>query len=128
MFSSSKILFSTPPAAHFLVNDGTQTNPDFVVRIEGKANIESARRQIAGQEPKLSITGIITKQKACYNPNYDYHFLPGTVKFFEYSIEVCDATFQYTQEHLDEAGGAFLPGMRMCPWGSELVSELAAEC
>jgi hypothetical protein len=60
-----------------------------------------------------------------YNPNYSYHYDPDTIDFFEYAMEVCDATFEYTEEYLDEAGGAFLPGLRLCPWGSLLVEEVS---
>jgi hypothetical protein len=60
-----------------------------------------------------------------YNPNYSYHYDPDTIDFFEYAMEVCDATFDYTEEYLDEAGGAFLPGLRLCPWSSELLEEVS---
>ena len=43
-------------------------------------------------------------------------------------MEVCDSTFSYTQEHIDEAGGAFLPGLRLCPWGSFVVDEVTVVC
>ena len=76
----------------------------------------------------LHVTGIIIKENTCWNPNYSFHYEPNSVDFFELSMEVCDATFQYTEEHLEEAGGAFLPGLRLCPWGSYLVEEVIPQC
>jgi hypothetical protein len=60
-----------------------------------------------------------------YNPNYSYHYDPDTIDFFEVAMEVCDATFDYTEDNLADAGGAFLPGLRLCPWGSLLVEEVS---
>ncbi|WP_433227073.1 hypothetical protein [Microtetraspora malaysiensis] len=39
-------------------------------------------------------------------------------------LRVCDATIPYVEDHLDEAGGAFLPGLVWCPWSSRLVREV----
>jgi hypothetical protein len=74
--------------------------------------------------PKLHITGIIIKNSIWYNPNYSFYYDSNTIDFFELSMEVCDATFSYTEEYLSEAGGAFLPGLRLCPWGSYLTREV----
>ncbi|MEH2433373.1 MAG: hypothetical protein V7K25_03825 [Nostoc sp.] len=41
------------------------------------------------------------------------------------AIEVCDATTNYVNDHLDEVGGAFLPGLFWCPWSSQLVKEIS---
>jgi hypothetical protein len=35
-------------------------------------------------------------------------------------MEVCDASMTYVEDHLDEVGGAFLPGAQWCPWDSKL--------
>ena len=71
---------------------------------------------------------IIVKESSCWNPNYGYHYDPNTVQFFEFGMEVCDANFVYVQDNLDEAGGAFLPGLRHCPWESFIVDEVTVVC
>ena len=113
---------AAPISALFRVSDGFRD--DFFVKINGPQLVQSARMQISRVIEPLSITGIIIKSRANYNPNYSYHYDPDTVDFFEVAIEVCDSTFAYTEEHLAEAGGAFLPGNRLCPWGSFLVEEV----
>jgi hypothetical protein len=110
--------------AYFKVTDGTGNN-DFVIKLTDPAKIQNARDQINGVVPKLSITGLIIKSTADYNPNYSYHFDPDTIDFFEVAVEVCDATFDYTEDNLADAGGAFLPGLQLCPWNSLLLEEIA---
>jgi hypothetical protein len=68
--------------------------------------------------------GRFRKSTADYNPRFSYHLDPETISFFSYAIEVCDANMQYVDDHLDEAGGAFLPGAYWCPWDSRLVREI----
>ena len=119
---------ATPNIAYFKVYDGAGS-PDFIIRLTDPETILFARNQITiPVEQRLSVTGIIVKEASCWNPNYGYYYSPDTVEFFELAMEVCDSTFSYTQEHIDEAGGAFLPGLRLCPWGSFVVEEIAVVC
>lgn len=124
MFSANKFFKASTNTAHFRISDGFSS--DFILRLDDPLKIETARLQVAN--PTLSVTGIIVKEKACWNPGYSFHYDPKTVDFFELSMEVCDATFRYTEEHLEEAGGAFLPGLRLCPWGSFVVEEVSPPC
>ncbi len=59
--------------------------------------------------------GRIVKRRAPYNARWSYHLAPDTINFFHYAVEVCDATIPYAEEHVDEVGGAFLPGGHWCP-------------
>ena len=114
----------TPTAAYFRVTDGVGPN-DFVIKLTDPEKIQNARDQLNNVVPKLHLTGLIIKSTASYNPNYSYHYDPDTIDFFEVAMEVCDATFNYTEDNLADAGGAFLPGLRLCPWFSLLVEEVA---
>ena len=68
------------------------------------------------------------KERAPYNPQWRFHLASDSIDFFEYAIEVCDASIQYVEEHLDEVGGSTLPGLHWCPWGSQLVDEIDSHC
>ncbi|GAA4327005.1 calmodulin [Actinomadura luteofluorescens] len=68
----------------------------------------------------------ILKRTADYNPRWSYHADPDTIEFFNEGIEVCDATIPYAEDHIDEAGGAFLPGLVWCDWNSRLIREIPA--
>ncbi|MCM3265940.1 calmodulin-binding protein [Streptomyces thermoviolaceus] len=98
-----------------------------VVRIDDPGTIQHARDLLSGatdQQPH--ILGRIVKSPAAYNPKWSFHYDPGTVHFFDVMVEVCDATTPFVEDHLDEAGGSFLPGLFWCPWTSRLTREVPA--
>lgn len=110
--------------AYFVFRDVNLTN-QFVIKLKDSAKIRHARAILAGtQTDRLHVGGIVVKKRAPYNWRWSYHLHPDSIEFFDFSIEVCDATILYVQEHLNEVGGAFLPGNRWCPWSSELVREI----
>ncbi|MEZ0114445.1 hypothetical protein ABH920_008479 [Catenulispora sp. EB89] len=112
-------------AAYFVMTD--ITHAQFVVKLDEPADIEHARELLSGQTTdRPHIIGRIKHRTAPYNPRWSYHLTPETISFFDAAIEVCDATIPYVEEHLDEAGGAFLPGNVWCDWSSRLVREIPA--
>ncbi|TMR92717.1 calmodulin [Nonomuraea basaltis] len=97
----------------------------FVIALTDPAKIEHARRILSGQETaQIHVMGRIIKRPTPYNPGWNFHLHPDTISFFHTAVEVCDASAQYTEDHLDEACGAFLPGCIWCPWSSRLVAEI----
>jgi len=97
-----------PATAYFAI----QTQPherQFVVGMTDPATIAEARALIRRHESKI-VNGIIVN--------------PATVRLADFTIEVCDATATYVQEHLSEVGGHFLPGNRWCPWHTRLLREV----
>lgn len=109
------------PIAYFTISDSQN---QLVIQLTDENLIDSARKQIIGLEPKKHIMGNIIKSTIWYNPDYSYYFDPSSISFFELAMEVCDATFEYTEQNLSEAGGAFLPGLTLCPWSSYIVEEV----
>ncbi len=106
---------------------GSDPKDTFVIQLTDPARIKEARAILAGQQTdRIHVTGIIIPQKADYNPGWSYHLKPDSIHFFEMAIEVCDANMRYVEEHLDEVGGAFLPGNGWCPWASKLIREIPA--
>ncbi|WP_406284167.1 hemopexin repeat-containing protein [Embleya sp. NBC_00896] len=98
---------------------------EFVIKLTDPAKIDHARKILLGQETqRVHVHGRIIKRPEPYNPGWSFHLDPATIDFFDMAIEVCDAGIQYTEDHLDEACGAFLPGCHWCPWGSTLVREV----
>lgn len=111
-------------AAYFTVKDITRSAP-FVICLTDPEKINHARRLLSETgEARRHVMGRIIKRPAPYNPGWSFHIDPETINFFEVAIEVCDATTPYVEEHLDEVGGAFLPGGYWCPWSSELTGEV----
>jgi hypothetical protein len=121
-------LFS--PFVDFLVTSDF-TNPlntaeHFVARLVNKTGIAVARAELNKTSDFRIISGIIEKEPAGWNPGWSYHLIPETIIFGDFFIEVCDASATYVQENLADAGGAFLPGLQWCPWGTRVLSELQA--
>ncbi|MFF8790059.1 calmodulin-binding protein [Streptomyces sp. NPDC015125] len=110
-------------AAYFVMTD--ITHEEFVIKLTDPRKIQHARDLLSGasySEPH--VIGRIEKRPAPYNWRWSFHLRPETIDFFDFAVEVCDATTPYVEEHLDEAGGPFLPGLVWCPWTSRLVREV----
>ncbi len=98
---------------------------EFVFELTNQELIDKALRILSGEErDEVHVMGRIIKRQKPYNPQWSYHLDPSTISFFAMAIEVCDATMDYVEDHLDEACGAFLPGCHWCPWSSRLVREV----
>lgn len=110
-------------AAYFDLRDNTGS--DFVVKLTDPQRVQEARDIVRTGEPKIVI-GRIVKRTAPYNPRWSFYLDPDTVTFADAAIEVCDASTPYVEDHLDEAGGAFLPGLYWCPWSGRLTREIPA--
>ena len=98
----------------------------FVIELIEKTKIVHARRILAGTEQKqVHVSGIVVKAPKPYNKAWNFHLSSDSITFFDFSVEVCDASIKYVAEHLDEVGGAFLPAGRWCPWRSRLLREIS---
>ncbi|MFJ2031171.1 calmodulin-binding protein [Streptosporangium sp. NPDC087985] len=100
---------------------------EFVIKLTDPVMIRNARDILSGKETNaVHVMGRIVKRPAPYNPGWSFSYDPATISFFAFAIEVCDASTMYVEDHLDEAGGAFLPGNFWCPWSSRLTREIPA--
>ncbi|WP_406003310.1 calmodulin-binding protein [Streptomyces sp. NBC_00829] len=116
---------SASSEAYFEFTDVTRER--FVFKLTDPAKIQEARNVLSGQRKGNNhIIGKIVASPASYNPGWKFTLDSDTVGFFDRAMEVCDATIPYVNEHLDEAGGSFLPGMTWCDWSSRLVREVPA--
>ncbi|TDB83129.1 calmodulin-binding protein [Actinomadura sp. KC216] len=118
---------AAPTTAAYFVFTDMASEDEAVIKLTDPAEIQHARDLISGSATdNPQVMGKIVKQPASYNPGWSYHLDPSTIQFFEIATEVCDASIAYVEEHLDEAGGAFLPGLTWCPWGSRVIREIPA--
>ena len=121
---------STPagiPGSAYFEFDYPPSTEHFVFQLDDPQKIDQARRMLSGQLPPRHIGGKIVKQPAPYNPPWSYHLDPDSIVFFDQAIEICDASIQGVEDHLEEACGAFLPGCVWCPWGSRLLAEVTPQ-
>jgi uncharacterized protein (TIGR03437 family) len=118
---------STAAAAEeaYFVFDSPPRRDLFVVKLTDPVKIQKARDLISGRDQNARhVGGVIVKEPACYNSPWSYHLDPQSIEFFDSAMEVCDGAMGYIETHLDEVGGALLPGNRWCSWGSRLVREI----
>lgn len=121
------ISFSAPAyaatPARFVFEDVSRS--EFVIELTDESKIQQARNILNGtQKDETHVLGRIIKRPAPYNPKWNFQLDPASISFFSMAIEVCDASIPYVEDHLDEAGGPFLPGLYWCPWSSRLVKEI----
>ena len=114
---------SEPGTGYFKLAGATDADT-FVIALTDPAVIAEARAQASGHEPSKHVTGLVIAEAVPYNAPWSFHLDPASISFAEMSIEVCDAATSYVEEHLEEVGGAFLPGRRWCPWSSRVIEEV----
>lgn len=97
-----------------------QTTRIFVTSPEACRTI----REIAsGKRKDMIPNGLIIDDhpaKSPYDSRWSWHFQPDSIEMAEFTIEVCDATPTYVEEHRDE----WFQGegiARWCPWSAHLV-------
>jgi hypothetical protein len=111
--------------SYFAFVQPSSPGKEFIIELTDQNKIDQALRIISGEETsRIHVHGRIVKRTAPYNPHFNFYMDPSTIDFFDMAIEVCDATMNYVEEHLDEACGAFLPGCHWCPWDSRVVREV----
>jgi hypothetical protein len=99
---------------------GTTSSPE-----EDRCRTPSRAAYFSGEETEaVHVMGKVLKRSKRWNAPWSFHLAPESIEFFAFAIEVCDASIQYVENHLDEVGGAFLPGSVWCPWGSRLLEEI----
>ncbi len=109
----------------FKVGFPSEKEGTFVLRLTDPEKIMAARNAVRDPDNNPHhVMGTLVKKSARFNPGWSYHLLPRSVEFFDQAVEVCDATPQYVEEHLEEACGAFLPDCRWCPWSSKVLAEI----
>jgi hypothetical protein len=124
------LVLSVPAAAQagraaYFVFDYPPAPERFVIQLNRPEQIAHARRILSGEETEaVHVMGKVLKRSKRWNAPWSFHLAPKSIEFFAFAIEVCDASIQYVEEHLDEVGGAFLPGSVWCPWGSRLLEEI----
>src|SRR2546430_1127577 len=98
---------TTTPLFEFDYSPAPET---FIIQLTDVKKIAHARRIVSGEEKsKIHVSGTIVKTPQAYNPPWKFHLDPQSISFFEFAVEVCDASIKYVADHLDDVGGAFLP-------------------
>ncbi|MBI4215589.1 MAG: hypothetical protein HY602_02595 [Parcubacteria group bacterium] len=93
----------------------------FIFKLTDPIKIQQTRDILAGRiRDTVHVAGTIIKESMPYNKPWSYHLDPNSIVFFENSMEVCDASIKYVEQHLSEVINWW------CPWGSKLIKEIPA--
>ncbi len=101
------------------------TGESFAFRLTDADRIAEARNILTNPDfAATHVGGEVVSAPQRGNIGWAFHLAPDSVFFFELSTEVGDATMRYIAQHLDEVGGAFLPGSVWTGWSTRLTAEL----
>jgi len=117
---------TNPTTAYFAVTDGLSSK-EFVIKLVDSSTIADARLQLSGGSALKHIAGLIIPRPVFYNPNYNFHYDPSSITFFNSTIEPCNYAFQIIHNNVSAVGSSLLQNYRLCPYNSVLVKELDPE-
>lgn len=89
-------------------------NEQYRILLTDPADIEVARRLMAGEQAPTIPNGLIVRGDAGVNTGYSWHIDPQSIEFVDMTIEVCDGLPSFVED-------GTLEGDRYCPWGARLV-------
>jgi hypothetical protein len=79
-----------------------------------EADIENARRLLAGEEAPAIPNGLIVRGDPGVNVGYSWHIDPASVEFADMTMEICDGVPSFVED-------GTLEGDRYCPWGAQVI-------
>lgn len=99
-----------PSFADFVIDVAGE---QFVVRISDPATIQLAEDNRLGRNQRFPL-GTLRSGNGSFNAPWTWHLDPGSVRFVEVAIELCDGRPSYVETHQ-----ADYP--TYCPWGGRVV-------
>lgn len=109
---------SAPPSGAVVVTFRV-VDEEYRILLTDPADIDNARRLLAGEEAPAIPNGLIVRGDAGVNTGYSWHIDPASVEFADMTIELCDGVPSFVED-------GTLEGDRFCPWAAEVVDISAA--
>ena len=107
---------SAPPsAATGVVVTFQVIDEEYRIELTDAADIEIARRLLAGQEAPAIPNGIVVRGDASVNTGYTWHIDPGSVDFADVTTEVCDGKPSDVENHV-------ITSDRYGPWSAKVIA------
>lgn len=88
---------------------------EYRIRLTDPADIEIARKLLAGEEAPGIPNGIIVRGDPDVNTGYTWHIDPESVEFADATVEVCDGLPSHVEQGI-------MTSDRYCPWSAEVVA------
>ena len=84
------------------------------IELTDPADIEIARKLLAGEEAPGIPNGIVVRGDPSVNTGYSWHIDPASVEFADVTVEVCDGRPSDVEENE-------ITSDRYCPWDAKIV-------
>jgi len=85
------------------------------IRLTDPADIEIARKLLAGEEAPRIPNGVVVRGDPDVNTGYTWHIDPESVEFADFTVEVCDGL-------PSDVGKGIITSDRYCPWSAEVIA------
>jgi hypothetical protein len=88
---------------------------EYRIRLTDPADIEIARKLLAGEEAPRIPNGRVVRGDPDVNTGYTWHIDPESVEFVDITMEVCDGLPSDVEEGI-------ITSDRYCPWSAEVIA------
>ncbi len=87
---------------------------EYRILLTDPADIDIARRLLAGEEAPSIPNGLIVRGDPGVNIGYSWHIDPDSVEFADVTMELCDGVPSFVED-------GTLEGDRFCPWAARVI-------
>ena len=88
---------------------------EYRIRLTDPADIEIARKLLAGEEAPHIPNGIVVRGDPDVNVGYTWHIDPESVEFADFTMEVCDGLPSDVEKGI-------ITSDRYCPWSAKVIA------
>lgn len=88
---------------------------EYKIRLTDPADIEIARKLLAGEEAPSIPNGVVVRGDSDVNVGYTWHIDPESVEFADFTVEVCDGLPSDVEKGITTSD-------RYCPWSAEVIA------
>jgi hypothetical protein len=106
---------STPKPGGVVVTFRVADKEDYKIRLTDPADIEVARKLLAGEEAPRIPNGKVVRGEADVNTGYTWHIDPAYIEFADFTMEVCDGLPSDVEQ-------ALITSEQYCPWSAVVIS------
>jgi hypothetical protein len=106
---------ATPRSEGVIVTFRVAGSQEYKIRLTDPADIEIARKLLAGEEAPRIPNGVVVRGDPDVNAGYSWHIDPESVEFADLTTEVCDGLPSDVEQGL-------IASDRYCPWSAEVIT------
>lgn len=106
---------ATPQKEGVVVTFRVADVEEYKIRLTDPADIEIARKLLAGEEAPSIPNGVVVRGDPDVNTGYTWYIDPESVEFADLTVEVCDGLPSDVEKGI-------ITSDRYCPWSAEVIA------